>query len=135
MFKRKNLLYMAAFFVLFVFVGHTSGVILPKPQGTEALVTTQQLMKQTLVQMPVGSPRSLTDLMLGVNIFLSIYLLVSGILFILLARKSDSDNQILILNSAGLALGAIVAAIYIFPVPAVCTGFGAILGFIAYRKK
>jgi hypothetical protein len=134
MLNSKNLLYTAAFFVLVTFLGHTAGVILPKPQTTEALITTQELMKQTMVPLPMGSPRSLMELMLGANIFLSIYLLVSSLLFILLAKQNAPDKKILFLNSAGLAVGAVVCVFYFFPIPALGTGLGALFGFIAWRK-
>lgn len=131
--NRKKLLYTAAFFTLFTFVGHSVGTLLPRPPKTEAIRQAQVVMENTMAEFPMGSPRSLATLAYGGNAVGSLYLLVSGILFILLVR--EGSKKILLLNGASLAVCAVVSIIFYFPLPAICTGVAAILGFLASHKK
>jgi len=133
--NRKKLLFTAAFFALFTFVGHSFGTLLPHEPETESLRQAYATMESTMVQMPVGSPRSLAQMAYGGNAFISLYLLICGILFILLAKPERYVRSVVLLNSVSLVGAAILSIVFYFPVPAICTALSAICGFIAARQS
>lgn len=89
-----------------------------------------EVMMQTLVPMPIGSPKTLFGIMSGANLALSIYLLVAGVFFYLLSKSEFKkvDTQMIALNSLGIGAIAIISGFYFFPLPAICTGIAAVLG-------
>lgn len=132
--NRKKLLYTAAFFTLFTLVGHSMGTLLPQAPANEALAQAQSMMRATLVEMPFGAPKSLATMAYGGNVFISLYLLVSGVLLILLAKPGQFVRNISLLNAAGLAGCAGISFACFFPLPAICTGIAALLGLLASRR-
>jgi hypothetical protein len=130
----KTLLYIAAFFTLFTFLGHSAGTLLPHPPESEAIGEVINQMYSTMVPMPIGSPRSLGQMAYGGNAFISLYFLVTGIFFLLLAKPGRQIPSLLLVNCIGIAAASIFSAIFYFPLPAICTGISAVLGFIAYAR-
>jgi uncharacterized iron-regulated membrane protein len=135
---RKLLLRVAAFFTLFTFAGHTTGVIKGPPAEQTAVTNVYEVMRQTMVNLPMGSPKSIGTLMVGANLCLSVLLLLSGLLFILLSmtkeKPAGQDNRVLLLNSLAMLATAAVSFVCFFPMPAICTGLAGILGLIALRR-
>lgn len=132
--NRKRLLIIAAFFTLFTFIGHSIGTLIPQEPETEFLRQAEEIMDRVQVEMPFGSPRTLGQMAYGGNAFISLYLLVSGLFFILSAKNENFVKNLVLLNSAGLAACAIISALFFFPLPAICTGISAVLGFLAARR-
>ncbi|XGC80661.1 hypothetical protein ACES2L_15140 [Bdellovibrio bacteriovorus] len=131
---RKKLLYIAAFFTLFTFVGHSFGTLLPQEPATEAIRNVQAAMNSTALAMPFGAPKTFAQMYYGGNVFISLYLLVSGLLLILLSKAGNYNKNILVLNSAGLLGCAVISFFFFFPLPAICTAISAILGIAAARR-
>jgi hypothetical protein len=134
---RKTLLRIAASLTLFTFVGHTIGVILPPPQDQVEMNNVYNLMKQTIVLLPMGSQKSIATMMIGANICLSILLFLSGLFYLMLASEDDSAlirRQLWLLNISSLAV-AITSFFCFFPVPALCTGLAGLLGIFAMKKS
>ena len=88
-------------------------------------------MQRTMVPMPVGAARSFATLLDGNSIGLSIWMLVSGLMFIAAARAARPDKVSLALNSAGMGALALLSAFYFFPVPAACLAVAAVAGGVA----
>lgn len=77
------------------------------------------------------------DIFFGNNIAVSLFLLISGLGFLVFAGKGGLEGagrRLLLLNSLGMAGVAIISSVYFFPLPAACTGLAAVLGFVAARK-
>lgn len=133
-----RLLWAAAILTLFTFTGHSIGGIQgPPPEQAEAHQV-YETMKQTLVAMPFGSPKTLTTLHEGANVCVSIFLFVSGVIFALLAMskspRTTTENRILVFNSLGMLATGVVSQMVFFPLPATCTGLAGVLGLIASRR-
>lgn len=137
--SRKLLLWVAALFALFTFAGHTFGALSGPPREQTEVLKVYEVMNETMVTFPTGNPKSISALMLGANLCLSVYLLVSALIFILTSLNQDAptrfENRILLLNSLGLLGTCFVSAIWFFPIPTICTGASAVLGLIAWRRK
>ncbi|HMV45528.1 MAG TPA: hypothetical protein PK079_18245 [Leptospiraceae bacterium] len=129
--NKKIILRIAAGLVLFTCLGHTIGIFMPLPPEEVELIKIEDAMKTALVPMPIGKKQSFFDLLLGSNIGLSVYLLVSGISLILISSEEklqSSNKQILKLESLGLLALSVISIFYFFPIPAICTGIAGILG-------
>jgi hypothetical protein len=137
--KRKHLLRLSSFFALFTFAAHTLGALSDHSKGDAALEATYKMMQESYIQFPMGVSRNIVTLMLGANLCLSVYLFISGMLFILLANKPSEtwrqDNPIILLNTAGLLVTAIISAFYFFSMPALFLGLAALAGFTATRVR
>lgn len=133
--NRKKLLYLAAFFTLFTFAGHTFGTLFPHPPKTVAHGLAITVMENTLVPMPMSPPRSLEQMFYGGNAVISLYLLITGLFFILSSKPENYVRNLMLLNSGGLAVCAAISVMFFFPLPAVCTGIAAVLGFVATRPS
>lgn len=135
---RARLLWAASVLTLFTFIGHSIGGIAGPPPEQAEVHQVYETMKQTFVTMPFGSPKTLAAMHEGANICVSFFLLVSGLVFVLLARSKDSrtktENHILIVNSLGMIATGIVSQLVFFPLPAICTGLAGVLGLIASRR-
>ncbi|MCB1193503.1 MAG: hypothetical protein H7A23_22565 [Leptospiraceae bacterium] len=132
--NKKLLLRIAAGLILFTCVGHTFGTFMPIPSEETEMINAADIMKTTLVPMPIGKKQSYFDILLGANICLSIYLLITGLSFILFSSEDNTNRKLLLLHSTGLIGVAIVSGLYFFPLPALCTGFAGVLGFIIYSR-
>lgn len=132
---QKKLLYIAAAFTLLTFVGHSLGTLLPQKPETEALAQAYEVMNNTVLTMPFGPPRSLALMAYGGNVFISLYLLVSGFLFILIAKHENTPKSFILLNSSGVAVCAALSLIYFFPLPAIFTAIAAMAGFMTALQK
>ena len=135
--NKKILLRIAAGLILFTCMGHTFGTFMPVPQEEVELVNTVNAMKSALVPMPIGKKQSYFDIFFGTNISLSIYLLVTGLSFLLFASADNTNTTIrkmLLLQSLGLIGIAIISGLYFFPIPAICTGVAGILGCLIYFR-
>jgi len=127
----KALLGTAAFFTLVTCAGHTMGTFMPVPPEQADVVAGLEVMQRTMVPMPVGAARSFATLLDGNSIGLSIWMLVSGLMFIAAARAARPDKVSLALNSAGMGALALLSAFYFFPVPAACLAVAAVAGGVA----
>jgi hypothetical protein len=125
----ENRLRWAGFLTLFTFAGHTLSIFAPQTKPP-SVIAAYEVMMQTLVPMPIGSPKTLFGIMSGANLALSIYLLVAGVFFYLLSKSEFKkiDAQMIVLNSLGIGAIALISGFYFFPLPAICTGIAAILG-------
>lgn len=133
--KYKLLLLIAAALVLFTFLGHTIGAFqMNSPQEVDGAQLVQ-LMEQTMMPMPIGSPKSYMDLYNGSNFGLSVYLLISGLSLILFARSKDTQKPLIVLTGVGLALMTLLCVRYFFPLPTICLGLASILAFAAARIR
>lgn len=135
--KSSLLLRIAGGLALFVCLGHTAGTFMPIPPAQVEVAKTAALMKITLVPMPLGKAQSYADIFLGNNISVSLFLLVTALgLFILSGQGglAGQGRRLLVVLSLGMAGLSAVSALYFFPLPAVCSGVAAILGFIAARS-
>ncbi len=132
--SRTILLRIAAFLVLFTCAGHTMGSFMPIPPEQTKMLETVAAMKDTMIPMPMGSPKTYWQVFHGNNVGMSLFLLVSGALFILLSRdgKADAGSQA-VLSLGMIGLG-IISALYFFPLPAICTGVAGALGLLALRR-
>ena len=129
--NKKILLRIAAGLVLFTCVGHTIGTFMPLPPEEVELVKGENAMKSALVPFPIGKSQSFFDILLGANLSLSVFLLITGLSFLFMEDNTNTTNRkLLLLNSLGLVAIGIISAIYFFPVPAMCTG---VAGF--YLRK
>lgn len=134
--SRKHLLWIAAFLTLFTFIGHTiGGVSGPGPEQTGAFQV-YQLMQISLVKMPFGPSKNLATIMMGANICVSFFLLVSGWIFIILSNGTSGrfENQILLINSLGMLATGTVSLMCFFPLPAICTALAGVLGLVAFIR-
>lgn len=117
-------------------LGHTAGTLMDIPKEQIEVSNTYSIMKQTMVPMPIGKSQNFADIFFGNNIIVSCFLLISGLIYFILsnAQKLDGDlRKILIINNLGMATISIISFLYFFPIPAVFTGLGSILGFIAIK--
>src|SRR5262245_54616126 len=96
----KIALRIASFFVIFTFIGHTFGHFAPTPPTETKLIELEKSMSDTLVPMPMGPPKSVEQIMDGLDLTLSVYLLITGIILILLSNQplTGSSRGILILT-------------------------------------
>lgn len=136
--NKKILLRIAAGLVLFTCVGHTVGTFMPLPPEEVELVKTENAMKTALVPFPIGKSQSFFAILLGANISLSVFLLITGLSFLLFSTADNTNTTIrklLLLNSLGLIAVGIISGMYFFPVPALCTGVAGILGCIIYFRE
>lgn len=132
------LLRIAGALTLFTFLGHTAGTFMPVPAEQAEVTKTTAIMKATAVPMPIGRAQNFGNLFLGTNLCVSLYLLIAGIAFFLFATQRGAEGAArghLVLMSMGMAGVATISAVFFFPLPAVCTGIAAILGFIASRRN
>jgi hypothetical protein len=133
---RKNLLRIAAFLVLFTCAGHTYGTFAPIPADQPEMIKIVEQMKVVMIPMPMGTPKSYMQILDGNNLSVSLYLFVTGLIFLALSRQAPggADNVVLAITSTGMAAVAILSAVYFFPLPAICTGIAALAGFWALRN-
>lgn len=133
-----RLLWTAAVLTLFTFAGHSIGGIQGPPPEQADAHQVYETMARTLVAMPFGSPKTLAAMHEGANICVSVFLLVSSVIFVLLATsksaRTGTENRILVFNSLGMLATGIVSQIAFFPLPAICTGLAGVLGLIATRR-
>lgn len=132
---RPILLRVAAFLVLFTCAGHTYGTLAPIPPDQTQMIATLEQMKTTMIPMPLGSPKSYGQILDGTNLSVSVYLLITGLILLALSRNraAGADTAVLLITSVGLLLVAGLSAVYFFPLPAICTGVAALLGFAALK--
>ncbi|HNO22532.1 MAG TPA: hypothetical protein PKK94_06105 [Leptospiraceae bacterium] len=136
--KTKIMLRVAMGLVLFTLIGHTVGTFMKVPAEQTEVAKTVEIMKTTLVPMPVGSPKSYSEIFLGTNLTVSLFLFVSGICFWISSSEGGLDGKgkvFLAVNSFGAAMLSLISFLYFFPLPAICTGIAAVLGFLVYSKK
>jgi hypothetical protein len=127
--SRQTLLRLGAFFILFTFAGHTVGTFMEIPPEQVEVAATHAVMERTQVPMPMGSPKSYAAIFHGNSLAVSLYLLVTGLAYLL-----GPDRRSLTLHALGMGGLAALSAVYFFPVPAVCTGLAAALGLWAAQK-
>jgi hypothetical protein len=111
---------------------------MPVPPEEVELVNTVKAMKSALVPMPIGKKQSYFDIFFGTNISVSLYLLVTGLSFILFSSADNTNNtnaKLLLLQSLGLIGVAIISGLYFFPLPALYTGVAGFLGITAYYSQ
>jgi hypothetical protein len=135
--SRKLLLRIAAFLTLFTFLGHTFGALSGPPKDQPEMANVLGLMDQTMVSLPMAT-KSISTLMLGANLCLSVLLMLSGLLFVNSSTRTawtKEDGRILLLNSLAMVATGAISAVCFFPMPAVCTGLAGILGLISLRSR
>ncbi|MCC2679428.1 MAG: hypothetical protein K0R29_2004 [Pseudobdellovibrio sp.] len=136
--KKQRLMYAAAFFSLFTFVGHSIGVVSNRALDEMPASATYKIMQLTSVNFPMGFTRDIATLMTGSNLCLSVYLLIAALICILFARNpvwSSRDNQVVLVNACGLVLTGIISAFCFFPVPAISLLLAAALSSAAVFSK
>jgi hypothetical protein len=135
MLSKKILLRIAGVLVLFTFAGHTFGHFAPIPPDQTDMLRTIEIMKQTMIPMPIGEAKSFLQVKDGANLSVSIFLLISGILFFILSgtETSAKDKSITLVVSLGMLGIAILSVIYFFPMPAACTGLAALFGILSTK--
>jgi hypothetical protein len=135
--NRKLLLRVAAFLILFTFLGHTFGAFsaFPAEQVERAQVFAR--MQSKVIPMPGTRNRSYAEILLGANICLSLFLLLSGLVFILESREKTSgrDPAVLLCHCVAMILVAGLSLEFFFPLPAICTGLAGGLGLLALRVR
>src|SRR5688572_16148391 len=126
----------AAVLVLFTCAGHTFGTFAPVPPDQTAVAIAVETMRSTLVPMPFGRPQSYEALFLGTNLCVSVFLLVTGLVFFALAKDpaAGAGKAVLLITSVGMAVAAVLCAIFFFPLPAICTGVAALIGLSVAAK-
>ena len=137
MLKSSTLLRLAALLVLITCLGHTWGTFAPVLPEQVEVAKAVAVMETTVVPMPMGKAQSFADIFFGTNLSVSLLLLLCCALLLLLSRAPLSGNEksILAVVSLGLTALAVISALYFFPLPAVCTGIAALLGFLVMIKK
>ena len=107
------------------------------PEEQVAMRETVVAMKQTMIPMPVGSPRSYMQILDGNNLCTSLFLLFGGLLLLVLASapKSPVSDRVTQLTALALAGFAILSALYFFPVPLILTGLASLLSFISLTRS
>lgn len=133
----KVALRIAAFLSLFTFVGHTAHHFVANPQNDPGIAAVEQSMSETTVPLPMGVTRSITNLVDGYDWNLSLYLLVTGIIFILFSNQpvTGSGRNVLLVSSLGIGIAALLAAKFFFPLPAICLGLACLFGLYAFRTS
>ena len=133
---KTKLLYVASGFTLFTFLGHTAGQFMPIPPDQTQRLQVFEVMQKPVIIMPMGGTKSFAEFLSGANLSLSVYLLVTGICLFLFAKNYTSQQRPqLFLHSLGLAMVALISARYFFPLPAICLGVAAILGFVSFKAE
>jgi uncharacterized membrane protein YfcA len=102
--KRNTFLYLASFFTLFPFVGHTTWLFLPIPREQLDRLAVFSLMHRPVVMMPMNILRSYADILNGTNIVLSIYLLMTGLYLLALKNVPLQQSKSLIFITAAATL-------------------------------
>lgn len=138
--KKQHFLYLSAFFALITFVGHSIGFLSNRALEELPAAATYELMKNTFVHFPLRTSRDIATLMLGLNLCLSVFLLMSGLIFIVSGKKANltwtsHDNAIVFFNSGGLLLAGLISAFCFFPFPAICLALAALFGFTSIFRK
>ncbi len=136
--NNKILLRVAFGLIIFTFIGHTIGTFMPIPAEQSGVAKTAESMKTTFVPMPIGIPKSYFEIFLGTNLAVSLFLLISGICFWVSSSEGGQEGKgriFLAVNSFGMLALSMISFLYFFPLPAVCTGIAAILGFWVYLTK
>jgi hypothetical protein len=130
---RSLLLRLAAALTLLTCLGHTIGTFMPIPPEQVAMHETIDVMKKTMIPMPVGTARSYRQILDGNNLCTSLFLLLCGTQLIVIsnAPKSKTTDRMIIVSAIGLLGFTIISAFYFFPVPTVFTGFAAVLSLFA----
>ena len=133
---RKLTLRIAAALVLITCLGHTVGTFMEVPFEQKAMRETIEIMKSTMVPMPVGQARSYMQILDGNNICTSLFLFVSGVLLLTVSAAPSSQvvNRVIFIVSLGLVGMAIISGIYFFPVPMILSGLAAILAWVACSR-
>jgi hypothetical protein len=133
---RAFLLRIAAALSLTTCVGHTIGTFMAVPPEQAQIHATIAMMKATRVPMPVGSPRSYMEILDGNNLATSLFLAVCAALLFSVARAKREPvvDQVIGLTAFGLAGISLISFRYFFPIPAVFTGVGALLAFVARAR-
>jgi hypothetical protein len=133
--RRKVTLRIAAGLVLFTCLGHTAGTLMEVPAEQVAMRETIAVMQKTMVPMPMGAPRSYMQILDGNNLCVCLFLLVIGVqMWMLSSHEAGAMGRRLVkLNSLGLAICLVLAAVYFFPLPAACLGLAALLGLLSLQ--
>lgn len=131
--SRPLLLRIAASLSLLTAVGHTIATFMEVPPEQTQVLATIATMKATLVPMPVGSARSITEILDGNNLCTSLLLLLSGALLLSVASaaKEKVVDGVILLTALALVGVSVISFIYFFPVPTVFTGTAAVMAFVA----
>ncbi|TGK49503.1 LIC_13387 family protein [Leptospira bouyouniensis] len=133
--NQKSLFLKIAFgLVLFTCFGHTMGTFMKIPPEQVAVANAQMVLENTMVPLPMGFQKSFADIFLGNNISVSVYLLITGIIFLVISGAKQFDpivKKLLLINSFGMAMLSVISILYFFPLPAICTGLAAVFGFVS----
>lgn len=134
--RRALLLRIAAFLSLLTAVGHTIGTFMPIPTEQVQVQAAVEVMKSTLVPMPVGAPKSYMQILDGNNLRTTLLLLLCGALLLGVARAERSPAVDRVVLSTSIALGgvAVLSFVYFFPIPGVFTATAAALGLYAHAR-
>lgn len=134
---KKTKLRIAAVLVLLTGLAHTAGTFMPIPPEQTEVANAVQVMKSTLVPMPVGQKQSYADIFLGTNLIVSLFLLVSAFSFwsgALADYDSLSARRSLIMHAVSMLTFAVVSAMFFFPVPAIFTAIAGMLALWAAKR-
>jgi hypothetical protein len=132
----KWILRIAGVLCLMTSAAHLIGTLMEIPAEQVAMLQTVEMMKQTMIPMPVGEARSYMDVLNGNNYCTSILLLLCGwLLFIVAKNPHERLSRSIITIIAFCLLGfAIISGVYFFPVPTVFTGVAGVLALVARFK-
>jgi hypothetical protein len=134
--NRSLLLRIAAGLALVTCVSHTIGTFMPIPAEQTQMLSTIDVMKATLIPMPIGSPRNYMEILDGNNICTSVLLALCAMLLFSMAGspKGRETDRVILITSLALAIVAMVSIRYFFPVPAAFTGLAALLALVARSR-
>ena len=91
--KRKILLQLSALLVLITFLGHTMGSdSLISTDSIEAL-SVSDIIKSTFAMVPTGEPKNYAEFLIGENLPINIFLLVSSFLFLFLSSSNFNKME------------------------------------------
>ncbi len=130
--SRPILIRIAATLCFLTGIAHTIGTFMDIPEEQMQMLETVDAMKKTMVPMPVGSDRSYMQILDGNNFCTSLLLFLSGTLLFSTANAliEGAPGRTVLIVGIGLAIFAIISAMYFFPLPAILTGAAACLIFL-----
>ncbi len=132
MFKTTTYSYVVAILLALTCVSHTVGTFMEIPKEQIAVRAGYEVMQRTVVPMPFGVERMYSEIFLGTNLAVSLFLLFMTVVFVLLAKDVVSNNEFKILVACIIVVGllAVISFRYFFPLPGALLGSACIFGIV-----
>ena len=126
---RATLLHVAAGLAFATGVLHLIGTWMPIPAEQTEVIHAVEVMKATMVPMPVGAAKSYLQILDGNNLATALLLLMCAAQLFLAARSPSGgpSSRVVTVVGIGLAAFAVISVTHFFPVPAVLTGLASAL--------